>query len=70
MKKLLLPLLFLLVSVNILAQSGPPAPSSGIWAIIDTNYTVGPTSTGHTAAKLTLKNTTLTKYTGVQFRVF
>jgi hypothetical protein len=70
MKKLLLPLLFLLVSVNILAQSGPPAPSSGIWAIIDTNYTVGPTSLGHTAAKLTLKNTTLTKYTGVQFRVF
>jgi hypothetical protein len=70
MKKLLLPLLFLLVSVNILAQSGPPAPSSGIWAIIDTNYTVGPTSTGHTFAKLTLKNTTLTKYTGVQFRVF
>jgi len=70
MKKLLLPLLFLLVSVNILAQSGPPAPSSGIWAIIDTNYTVGPTSSGHTAAKLTLKNTTLTKYTGVQFRVF
>jgi hypothetical protein len=70
MKKLLLPLLFLLVSVNILAQSGPPAPSSGIWAIIDTNYTVGPTSSGHTTAKLTLKNTTLTKYTGVQFRVF
>jgi hypothetical protein len=70
MKKLLLPLLFLLVSVNVLAQSGPPAPSSGIWAIIDTNYTVGPTSSGHTAAKLTLKNTTLTKYTGVQFRVF
>ena len=65
-------LLFLLAFLPMLsfAQSGPPAPSTGIWAIIDTTYTVGTTSQGITEAKLTLKNTTLTKYTGVQFRVF
>ena len=65
-------LLFLLTLTPILsfAQSGPPAPSNGIWAIIDTTYTVGTTTQGVTTAKITLKNTTLTKYTGVQFRVF
>ena len=65
-------LLFLLAFIPMLsfAQSGPPAPSTGIWAIIDTTYTVGTTTQGVTEAKLTLKNTTLTKYTGVQFRVF
>jgi hypothetical protein len=52
------------------SQSGPPAPSAGIWAIIDTNYNVGTTTQGVTHAKLTLKNTSLTKYTGIQFRVF
>jgi len=53
-----------------MAQSGPPAPSNGIWAIIDTNYTVGTSIQGHTTAKLTLQNTTASKITGVQFRVF
>lgn len=53
-----------------MAQSGPPAPSNGIWAIIDTNYTVGTSIQGHTTAKLTLQNTTSSKITGVQFRVF
>ncbi len=55
---------------NAMAQSGPPAPSNGIWAIIDTNYTVGTSIQGHTTAKLTLQNTTVSKITGVQFRVF
>jgi|688.fasta_scaffold00022_54 hypothetical protein len=55
---------------NLFAQSGPPAPSTGIWAIIDTNYTVGTTTQGFTTARITSKNTTLSKYTGVQFRVF
>jgi hypothetical protein len=53
-----------------MAQSGPPAPSNGIWAIIDTNYTVGTSIQGNTTAKLTLQNTTSSKITGVQFRVF
>jgi hypothetical protein len=52
------------------AQSGPPAPSNGIWALIDTNYTVGTSVQGHTTAKLTFQNTTFSKITGVQFRVF
>ena len=52
------------------AQTGPPAPSPGVWAIIDTNYAVGASNVGHSYAKITLKNTTATKLTGVQFRVF
>ena len=49
---------------------GPVAPSTGIWAIIDASYQVGSTTIGQTKAKLTLRNNTLTKTTGVQFRVF
>ena len=52
------------------AQTGPPAPGTGIYAIIDTTYDVGSTTAGITKTKLTLKNSTSTKYTAVQFRVF
>ena len=67
--KLLLALL-LTVPVLTFAQSGPPAPSTGIWAIIDTTYNVGSSVTGTTSARITLKNTSTSLYTGVQFRVF
>ena len=70
MKKLLILLTLVCAVFTGFSQTGPPAPSNGVWAIIDTNYQVGPTSSGHTQARLTLKNTTLTKYAGVQFRVF
>ena len=72
MKRVAKLLLFLLAFIPMLsiAQSGPPAPSAGIWSIIDTNYQVGTTTQNITKARLTLKNTTLTKFTGVQFRVF
>lgn len=63
-------LLFMTLALPAFSQSGPPAPSSGIWAIIDTNYTVGTHTLGVTKAKLTLQNTTTSKITGVQFRVF
>jgi hypothetical protein len=63
-------LLFMTFASTALAQSGPPAPSNGIWAIIDTNYTVGTSVQGHTTANLTLQNTTVSEITGVQFRVF
>jgi hypothetical protein len=63
-------LLFMTLALPGFSQSGPPAPSSGIWAIIDTNYTVGTQTLGVTKAKLTLQNTTSNKITGVQFRVF
>lgn len=59
-----------LVAGSAFAQTGPPAPSPGIWAIIDTNYAVGASNVGHSYAKITLKNTTASKVTGVQFRVF
>ena len=73
MKKFLtaLTLLVLMFSSNfLLAQSGPPAPGNGIYALIDTTYTVGTFTQGVSHARITLKNTTATKYTGVQFRVF
>lgn len=52
------------------AQSGPPAPSSGAWVIIDTTYTVGSSLIGQTKARITYKNNTATLVTGLQFRVF
>jgi uncharacterized protein involved in exopolysaccharide biosynthesis len=52
------------------AQTGPPAPSSGAWVIIDTNYTVGSSLIGQTKARITYKNNTSTLVTGLQFRVF
>ena len=69
MKKLILLFLFA-VSTAVLAQSGPPAPSPGLWAIIDGTYAVGTATQGYTSAKITLKNTTVSKYTGTQFRAF
>jgi len=48
----------------------PVAPSNGLWGIIASQYQVGTTSQGTTDAKITLQNTTLTKFAGVQFRVF
>jgi hypothetical protein len=46
------------------------APSNGLWGIIASQYQVGTTAQGTTDAKITLQNTTLTKFAGVQFRVF
>ena len=63
-------LAFLMLSISLFSQTGPPAPSPGIWAIIDTNYTVGSSLVGVTKAKITLKNTTVSKTTGTQFRVY
>ena len=63
-------LLFMILSLPVFSQTAPPAPSSGIWAIIDTNYTVGTNTLNVTKAKITLQNTTSNKTTGVQFRVF
>lgn len=72
MKKLLLALLVLvsLLSSNEIFAQAPVAPSNGIWAILDTSYQVGTSVQGQSKAKITLQNTTITKYTGVQFRVF
>ncbi len=61
--------LFLLTPLFVFSQV-PQAPSGGIWGIIDTQYQVGTTAQGSTQAKITLQNTTITKYAGTQFRVF
>ena len=66
----LIMLLLFSLPLTTFAQSGPSAPGTGIYALIDTQYTVGSYTLGQTKARLTLKNTTSTKYTAVQFRVF
>ena len=68
LKGLLLGLLFLLPFIG--KAQVPAAPSNGLWGIIASQYQVGTTSQGTTDAKITLQNTTLTKFAGVQFRVF
>ena len=66
---LTLTLLLLLPFIGF-SQVVPQAPSNGIWGLIDTQYQVGTTAQGTTQAKITLQNTTVTKYAGTQFRVF
>jgi hypothetical protein len=70
MKRIISFFLFMLLSMAIIAQTGPAAPSAGNWLIIDTTYTVGTSVANQTKARITYKNTTNTKVTGVQFRVF
>jgi len=69
MKNLLLPLLLVLVTFNLFGQV-PAAPGNGIYGLIANQYQVGSTAQGTTTAKITLQNTTLTKFTATQFRVF
>jgi len=69
MKKILLALLCLIPAVTF-AQTGPAAPGAGNYLLIDTTYTVGTSVANQTKARITYKNSTGTKVTGVQFRVF
>ena len=68
LKSLLIGLLMLLPFIG--KAQVPAAPSNGLWGIIAAQYQVGTTAQGTTDAKITLQNTTLTKFAGVQFRVF
>ena len=68
LKGLLFGLLFLLPFIG--KAQVPAAPSNGLWGIIASQYQVGTTTQGNTTAKITLQNITLTKFAGVQFRVF
>ena len=70
MKKVLLFLLVAFASLSTYAQSGPAAPSSGNWLLIDTSYTVGSSVANQTSAIISYQNSTATKVTAVQFRVF
>ena len=69
MKNFLLSFLTAFTIFNAFSQV-PVAPGNGIYGLIAEEYQIGPTSQGTTVANLTLQNTTLTKYTAVQFRVF
>ena len=69
LKGLLFGLLFSVPFIG-MSQTVPQAPSNGVWGIIDAQYQVGTTAQGNTTAKVTLQNTTLTKYAGIQFRLF
>jgi hypothetical protein len=68
LKRVLVSLVFLLPFIG--NAQVPAAPSNGLWGIIASQYQVGTTAQGNTQAKITLQNTTLTKFAGVQFRVF
>ncbi len=70
MKKLLLTLLVIIMTFSAFAQTTPPAPGTGKWLIVDTNYTVGTAVVGVTKADLYYRNTTNQKITGMQFRVW
>lgn len=66
----ILAILLLSIPIASFSQTGPPAPGTGIYALIDTNYNVGTNAQGNSVAKLTYKNNTSTLVTGLQFRVF
>lgn len=68
--KYLLTLLVFALPFAGFSQTGPPAPGTGIYVLIDTNYVVGTSVEGVSKAKLTLQNPTSTLVTGYQFRVF
>jgi hypothetical protein len=68
LKSLLIGLLLFLPFIG--KAQVPAAPSNGLWGIIAAQYQVGTTAQGTTDAKITLQNTTLTKFAGTQFRVF
>ena len=68
LKRILVSLVFLLPFIG--KAQVPVAPSNGLWGIIASQYQVGTSAQGTTQAKITLQNTTLTKFAGVQFRVF
>ena len=70
MKKLLLTLLVSILTFSAFSQTTPPAPGTGKWLIVDTNYTVGASNVGVTKADLYYRNTTNQKITGMQFRVW
>jgi hypothetical protein len=70
MKKLLLLMVASLLAFSAYSQTTPPAPGSGRWVIVDTNYTVAAANIGVTKANLYYRNNTSTKITGMQFRVW
>lgn len=70
MKKLIIFLVIALASFSAIAQSATVAPSSGNWLLIDTTYSVGSSVANQTSAVISYQNSTASRITAVQFRVF
>jgi len=70
MRKILLLLVLAFFAFPLMAQKTVPGPSNGAWVVIDTTYKLGSYKSGNTDMKLYYHNSTSSKITGVQFRVF
>ena len=62
--------LFLLCSFSTFAQTCPTAPGTGVYVMFDSTYPVGSITAGETHVRMCYANTTSTKVSGVQFRVW
>ena len=70
MKKLLFLFAFLVAGLTTISAKTLPAPGTGIYVLVDTNYTVSTSLFPTTKASLYYTNSTATLVTGMQFRVF
>ena len=70
MRKILILMVLALFAFPLMAQKTVPGPSNGAWVVIDTTYKLGSYKDGNTDMKLYYHNSTGSKITGVQFRVF
>jgi len=70
MRKILILMVLALFAFPLMAQKTVPGPSNGAWVVIDTTYKLGSYKAGNTDMKLYYHNSTGSKITGVQFRVF
>ena len=61
---------FAVTPSKIFAQTGPTAPSAGVYVLVDTSYQVGTVAADSTVAKLYYHNNTSSLITGMQFRVW
>lgn len=59
-----------ILSLPVFAQKTVPGPSTGTWVLIDTTYKLGSFKDGKTEMPLYFHNSTSSKITGVQFRIF
>lgn len=70
MKKILSILALILCFLPAFAQKTVPGPSTGTWILIDTTYKLGSFKEGKTEMPMYFHNSTNSKITGVQFRIF
>ena len=62
--------LLLLCTTGTFAQACPTAPGTGVYVMFDSTYPVGSITAGETHVRMCYANTTSTKVSGVQFRVW